>query len=313
MSIAKSVMIYKSTDFYSSEVDVLLRKALQANNIEVSNSPDLVICIGDILSFTDILVDCTRNKTSTVFIESSLLDNIFRDKNPPHNINIAHPEFLICSNRKQKEKFVELGLEDNKVFVCGNPLLDNIRSKTSEESKGIKVLFNKRCLERGHRANLSRLSGVSRGKVDYISTEYECNILQRLEEASHVVTEKSDLLIYSILKSKPTLLISSDPEDSIRYGIAPYEAATSLAEASLSLLEEHITFYLTSFLPGVLDSNNMMRILQVLNFLLHRKDSIHRYDEGLLSYFLDTYPQLKDPLHFIRKEAEEFFNGVVKF
>lgn len=311
------------------------------NTINFNNlKTDLIILLGiNLNKFKNILNRSKEFNIPTIFLDISIVDKVIK------YINIEElPSYIICSNLKIKKRYIDHGIEENKIFICGNPILDklkeskdiikdgyilyNISEKVDKEVyfKTLTYLlstYNKPIIlnlvsstVESFISSIDRsfkkiLVNIRKKRINFLNSS--SSIIYNIKNADYVISDLSDILIYSILMGKSTCLISNNiTEDIELFGLYCSNHEIDLSKLGINLTDNQINYYLTNYLPCKYDNSNIKRISLVNSFVLSLRDSVKIYTNSLNKQFIDSYPQLKDPLFFIKKEVEDSINGVNK-
>jgi len=338
------ICIYRNPDLYSELCANLVYKYL--NNFPeflvnlVSNSgdmlyiiPDLAIIVGSDINYFYSVHYFYNEKVKLLCLDPSIIPN------NKDNIN-SKLDAVICVNLKVKESYIGRGIAEDKIFVCGSPILDEIKNANIcgfGRGNGIEIYFNLdwslgkeeeqvealakialepighiycnvRHIKEGYRLikrfgtfnTWRHIKKAIQLKKLYIVEPTYLDILNILKSTNVTVSCLSDTLIYSILMSQPTITIG---KTSNNLGLQSIQDHIDLDNLKLSFTEEQINFYLLNYLPCMFDNNNMKRISMVIQQFLYSILAVEDFENSLRNRFSSINPQLLDPLHFIKLEA----------
>lgn len=308
--------------------------------------PDIVIFIGcDITKFNKEISNYKKNFIPTVFLDTSLVN--FKSQLPSLE---SCTDYIICSNLKLKKVYLDTTLNSDRIFICGNPILDKIKESTNNKQDGY-IFFNiskqlnnenkdhylkilrylisnntstKICINLAYQTldsfmslldsveDISIINSICQDKITYIDN-LSSSLIYKIQTADYVFSDVSDTLIYSLLMNKPTGLISSNIEqDTELYGLFCPQETVDFFKLQINLTEVQVNYYLTNYLPCTFDTLNLKRIFLVFSFILTLRTSLLDHMNFLSNKFITLYPQLNDPLFFVKKDTEYFFNGINK-
>lgn len=309
--------------------------------------PDLVICIGrDFSSFSKIY-HYFAGKIPCLFIDI----NIFPIDLP--TFFTTKPNYVICSNQQIKNKYINSAFKPESLFVCGNILFDLVKTIDKRYNKNIQFkvfcdinwdlklellkkqttvlvdiintypnytieLRSNKKITYKHFSKCSNFAQLRIIKEAFTSKRIcllngDGIVLDSIAVADYCIIPKNELLIYATLMSKPILLVSEDQEDFDIYGHSLITDLIEFSSLKHNLTEEQLNYYLVKYLPGVFDADNMKRFDIVVKFLVSIDTNQKQYSETLLNKFINCYPQLIDPFHFLKLDMqEEVIKGIRK-